>query len=450
MNRIAGASATLLLLLASVSAGCTYADRNEPNRDLRNEWRQAADQHGAMGYAATFDVTGQPLAMLGDGLAADVAAPFSLRIGQGFPARDPYLYAAGATITGVGSGLLVLEAATLQVTAGSAGSLDLKSATTDGTSVALELARPTGHVEKPQAAFPEAWKGANESLFFADATGLSPAAWTLAGFDRGVLLTPSGPLDVTEPITVGATEVFWDASSRIDVSTGVLRADRFSLAGNVTTGRLDLDGHDDVERPLGIFGKDVEVRLTPTGARSQGTFRATQAITTGGLALAAAVQIVANEELLTVERGKEAWLSASYRESSYRADAALEDIEITGPGADLLSVPVQRPPWLVEELFAMLEEIADEAPWIAPFFAIPIVLSAPWIAMVDFVLAVMCAFSTCPDQYPYPIWMGAGDVGLFYVKATGDKPAGDYPATLTFTGQNHEAVTMTLTVRVVG
>jgi hypothetical protein len=433
------------LLLVPGMAGCLSPQDQAPDRDLRARWASERDAHGPVGLAATFDVRGSPIHVRVEGTVEAIAAPLEMHPAKATFRTGHYVYVPDADVAGQGRGFLVIEATRVQASEGRLEALEAAELALD-SDVAITPATTSGI--KPTVAFPEAWADANASFFFSDRVNVRIVGLRLDGYQRAALITSSGSSSLTGPLTVDASALFWFEGSTLRATRADVEAARFSLGGNITAGELSYrdGGTARAVAPTAIIGKGAELRLEAGRARSPQEFRLTQAVVDGELLLRAHVEVQPSDSAVSVVRGEQAWLAVSYREKGYRGDAVLEDIVLSGAGKDLLQVPVKRPPLIIQQLWDVVAEVAEDAPWAAPFFAIPLAAASPAILLLDFFLGVACAFTVCPEQYPYPFWMDAGDVGVFYVKARGDAAPGTYPVTVTLKGQNFDDVQFRLDV----
>lgn len=418
------------LLLGVAVAGCASPDSTAPNRDVRDQWRAQRDAHGPLGVPATFNLTGQPLYVLGDGAVANLPAPFDF-----FPAPRPgqnagYLFFENANVSGKGSGFLVLEATTVHAAGGAFKDLKISRANLNDT-VAL-YTRLAGGL-KPSVQFPPAWADASMEFLGSDATGGAAKSLLLSNYTRAALLAGGQATNLTGALNVTATNFHWSFTSWMRVAGAQTRFERFGLGGLVTGGSLIPEGRPVVNTPLGVFGLDAALLMEPKHVQAKTTFRLTQALTNAGLLLPAQVEVVSSETSVSLAHGEEKWVSVSYREKSYIGDAVLKNVQVTGSGQALIQVPLKDPQYFILQLW----QAVLGAGWAAPFLAIPLAVATPWILIAE---VLTCAFSVCPQQYPYPIWMGTGSVDVFYFKVNGDLMPGEYDATITFEGQNYSSV----------
>lgn len=433
------------LLVAIAFAGCggnpNYA---APDRDLRRDWERERDAHGPMGIPATFDVTtptSGPLHITGTGRSASLVAPLDFVLGDIFPSNKKYLYFEAATVTGQGSGLLVVSAVDLHASQGTIETPLVRQVSAE-ESLHLSTA-PTFGARPSPVTFPEAWRDANESFFFADRIGsrVSNLKLQLDAGEEAILIKSTGTVSLNGTITLEAPVFYWSSGSFFRVEEASLMMDRFALGGNVTGGSLKPTDRAVVNAPKGIFGRDADIDVEPGRAKTTGSFRLTQAMTSSGLLLGAQVEVKSSESTVSVGRGQSKWVSVSYREKSYVGDAVLKDVQVTGNGKSLVKVPLKPPPTLIDELW----DLVFEEPWAGVFIAIPLAIVTPFVVIAQ---AITCAFTVCPENFPYPIWIDAGDVNVFYFKVVGGDDSGRFDSTITLTGQNYAAVTIPLTIQV--
>lgn len=436
-----------VLLLAVGFAGCAGPNETAPNRDVRAGWERDRAAHGPVGLPASLDLGGAPLHLSGTGSVPTVAAPFRFLPAPLAFEPKTYLFFPNATVNGGASGLLALEGSVVQAEAGSLEGVPFGRLFVNASARLFPEQRPMAGGIPPD--LPPDWSDGLRSL---------RASWSVAGrvvevrvtgFQRAVHVTNAGNQSLSGPLTVRAEGFAWVSGSSLEVNGTVnAKLDRFALGGNVTQGVLKPQGRADVTAPKGVFGRDAHLQAEPARLRSIESFRLTQALTEGGLLLPAGVELVPEAPDLAVAPGKERWVSVSYRETSYVADAVMKNVTVTGAGASLVQVPVGPPPLFIESLWMFAFELIDRAPWPGLFVAIPIAVASPWVLFVDATVAIVCAFTTCPEKHPYPIWMDAGDVGVFYYKVKGVQGPGTYEATITITGQNHPPVTLPVRITV--
>ncbi len=439
-------AATVLLGLANLLlAGCFGDGTPLPNQETRDEWRSQAEAHGPMGIPATFDLQGDPLFLYGQGTVTNLAAPFAFNPRPHFSDRTPYLFFPDASVHGHANGLLVLEGAHVLAEEGSLSDAGLESVNA-AEEVELKL-RADNVASKPSYAFPPGWEAAQDAFFFDDMVPARVAGLELSGFERALLVTASTNEDLSQEsaVTVTASRLVWDSASSIRGAGAQLRLDTFALGGSVETGSLLPQGRDAVDRPAGVFGRDATISVAAGHLSTANTFRLTQAVTADGLLLESQVELLPESDTVTVARGEEGWVSASYREKGYVGDGLVADVRVSGPEG-LVEIPLQRPPTTVEALWDSVAAAAEDAPWAAPFIALPLAIATPFLIIVDFLASLSCAFDTCPEDYPFPSWMDAGAVGVFFVKVKGEVLAGTYPITITFEGQNYDAATLAFDV----
>lgn len=440
-----GAVAASIVLIAVAIAGCTNdPDRAAPNRDVRQAWERERSQHGPVGIAATFDLQGRPLLLQGEGQAS-VAAPFDLRPEPPTFTEHRYVYFQDARVGTKGPGLLIVEGLPVRVTA---GSWSFRSASADiDAGVDLSTVRGSTPV-RADVAFPPAWEDAKTAAVHTAAVEGAVAGWTVDGHSRAVLIDASGATDLTGPITVSASGLAWDADSRVRVASADLTLADFALGGNVTAGELRAEGSAPRVAPKGVFGRDASLHVEPGRVRTTGTFRLTQTLTEQGLVTAAKVEVLNSQPHVTVAAGNSTWVSVSYREAGYVGDAALKDVKVTGTGASMVKFPVKEPPLWIHEFWNEMMDKGAGHPWAQAFIVFGLVLASPALVFIQVLLTVLCLATVCPEQSPYPSWMPAGDVGVFYFQVTGGSTPGTYPVHILVTGQNYPDVKIDLDVTV--
>ncbi|MHB8586466.1 MAG: hypothetical protein ACYDDF_11620 [Thermoplasmatota archaeon] len=423
--------------LAAALAGCIAPSTGgspQSNAQLES-WQAAATAHGSMGVASTLNLAGG-FAIHGDGNAS-FSAPFALLAAPLFSHEERVVFFREATVAGMGQGDVAFEGATIRAISGSVTQLALGCLTWNGTLFV------TGDGAKPPSssllALPKGWSDeANDSLF-AQTTSAEINA-TFEGYDRGVFESASGSESLRGPITIHATSIAWAANSGIKPETAHLALSSFALDGANITGSVNPEFRPPIANPQAIYGSGFTADVTASGIASDGMFRLTQALTTEGYQIPAQVELDPASSNVAVAHGNSTWLAIVYREAGYEGDAVLANVSTSGPGAVLVTVPLARPPGAVAQVMRDLRA-AGPLGGLGAFALFP-------AALADFFEGVGCVISLCPQNYPYPVWMAAGDAGTFYLAVKGDAPPGAYPVIVTWVGQNFPAVSLSLNVTI--
>lgn len=421
-------------------SGCT-GDPNKvaPDRETREQWERERANHGEMGLEANMDLLGSPFLIMGQTRGVELPESFTVHVAPVFPNDGHYVYATGS-VSGVGSGLIILDGPMLTLASAQAAAVDLDQVEVDN-GVRIEPTRPDSRLEKPDYEIPQSWADANESFFFARDSSLRFDEATVSGFDQGVLIESSGASTALQaPLELKPQAFWWDHETHLEVDSLEASFATFALGGNVESGAVDAGSGGRWEKPRGVFGLELELSAAAGRVQSLEPFRLTQVLTDDGYQLGADVEVLPSGTQAVVTEGETGWFSVSFRESSYVGDGVLKDVRVTGPGADLIQVPTEEPPWWIVQLWDAFFDAYEEAPWVAAFVALPLALVTPFILLLEAFASIGCAFSVCPEKYPYPLWMDAGQVGVFYLKLSGDADPGSYPATIHIEGHNYEAM----------
>lgn len=416
------------------------AGTTETLNERRTRWNSER-QGKALGVAATFDVTGSPLYVTASG-QAQVEVPAVLKVGPSTQASRRIVFFADAQV-GASKGLLLLEGERIQVTGGTLASVGVQETTSrthasdGGVSPLVELrtVRNTD-LRKPTVTFPQDWPEADSAFFFSDAFNAQPSNLTLTGFTRGLLMTAEGNVAIADSVTVAsASWMAWNSESRVETQSATVQSAKLAFGGAIEGGALtSTELTTAPPKPVVIKGVEARTTLRPGSAKSEGSFRLTQAVSEQGLLLPAEVEIAYDSRPATVKKDARGVVYVIYREKTLRGDAVLEDVEVTGSGKDAVRVPVEQ----VDSYLGRLWDRVGETGYAAPIFAIPLAILTPWIAIGEW---LTCLFTDCPEAYP--LWMEAGTVSRFTVVIDGSKLApGSYEAQVTLKGRNHPAFTV--------
>lgn len=426
------------------SDGGTQSDAGTPPETLnqrRSRWN--AERAGKpLGVDATFDVSGSPLYLTASG-KAQVETPAAVKLGPSSQANRRMVFFAEAQV-GAQKGLLLLEGDRIQLTSGTLAGVGVQETTSrthapDGgpPSPLVALRTVENHdLRKPELTFPEDWAEADSAFFFADAFDAQPSNLTLTGFTRGLLMTAEGNTAITGSVTVtSASWMAWDRESLLETQSATVQSPKLAFGGAIEGGALtSAELTPAPPRPVVIKGVEARTTLRPGSAKSEGSFRLTQALSEQGLLLPAELEIAYDSRPVTVKKDARAVVYVIYREKTLRGDAVLADVQVTGSGKDAVRVPVEQ----VDTYLGRLWTQVGETGYAAPIFAVPLAILTPWIAIGEW---LSCLFTDCPEAYP--LWMEAGTVSRFTVVIDGKAlPPGSYEAQVTLTGRNHAPFTV--------
>lgn len=435
--------AVVAMLSTTVFAGCLTGGPQGSKEEIEkvSAWESQRDAHGAMGHSATFNLAGSPLYVLGPGNVR-VTGPVDLAPAKIFPADKRFVFFPNATVDGFGAGLVVVEGEKIHLAAFPQSTF--MRATAEASDVRIALESRVGGGEAG-ARFPVEWEDANRTYFFSETVDVGLAGIGVSGAARAVHLTATAARPLPAAFTLTTSTMRWESDGSVLVSpSATLDVERLSLGGDVRSGDVSPEGRAPIATPDGVWGKGAKVKLEPGRVQTLQPFRLTQALTTSGYALPSKVELLPSASEISVKKGETTYVRLHYRESTYSGDAVLSAIDVTGPGSALVKVPVRRPPLVIEQLW----EVVNASGPTSPFVAIPILVASPGIIILDALLAFACFLTLCPEDYPYPQWMDAGEVGTFYVKVTGDATPGTYDSTVTIRGRNYEPVSFPLRVTV--
>ncbi|MDY7229502.1 hypothetical protein [Hyalangium rubrum] len=413
----------------------------ESLNQLETRWKRASGTR-TTGVSTTFDLSGKSMYLSTDG-QAQVAAPGVLLPAPIFPNNRRYVFFTDARV-GEQTGALVLEGQRIELSSGTLGAVDIQSAIArthkpDGTAASAVELRTRENVtgSDPEFTFPADWSDAGQALFFSDAAAIQASNVTLTGFTRGVLVTPSGNIEILGSVTVAsASRMYWDTAARIEVQETRVTGPSFALGGVVESGTLAPTGISPAASlPSMVKGGQATIALKPGNARSEAAFQLTQAVTEQGMLLPPAPEIAFDPQTgpVTVKTGQRVLIPVVFREKGFQGDAVLADLQVTGSGKDAVSVPLGNVEPFVGRLW---KEVADSG-LAAPFLAISLAPLTPFLAIGE---ALTCLFTTCPKAYPN--WMDAGEVSRFHIIIQGKISPGTYEANVTLTGRNYEALTI--------
>lgn len=430
-NPVLYASILTLLLVAGCLGGTSTDTGAEP--DAEN-----------IGVPATFTMDGSNLSITGElSLDATVAAPFTVEPGQmTFDDRN-LLFIPNATVNEE-TGLLAITTDQLTVSNG-----EILVTSADKISFPQDTARfrvtPDERVDS-DAVIPPSYDDMDSAYFHAEGITFPQTTLTLTDFDNAVLLHDNTSTTVSSPVTVSTTSLVFGANTGFttDIATVDLETDRFSAGGDTTGGTATLhDENREISDVRAVFGRTGDLQITSTQIETAGDTRVTQVLTGDGPVIDAAVSMQPETSDVTVTQDDTAWVKVTYEETSRRGDALLENVTVTGTGADLVTVPLEKPPSHTQQYIDTVIELSEEM----PLFIFGIV-GAPAAVFVDALEAVVCALGECPSDHPLPLWIDAGSSDRFYYRVSGDTDPGTYNATIHVKGENYDTVTLPVTITV--
>jgi hypothetical protein len=423
---------------------CTGEPAGGAAGDPRAAWEKERAAHGALGHAASFSLQASEYRVQGTG-HANVKAPFTLAIGNvgsGLVSFD------GAVVEDVDEhGRVELYASGntpghMQATAGEIKQLALKTVAVsngmlDGAiDVASEVIGNTDFYRANATVSELALEDVGQAYLYPEGT---------TGLDSRIEWMPSGPVVLHE--ASGLTFYEADVGSVQQTMKAALDVDyeAFGVAGDITSGSLDVKDVEVHGTPSAIFGLDTQLRAGASSIESRESFRLTQAINEAGLVLPADVEIVPEAAEVWVAPSKTEVVRFYYRERSYGGDAVLGEIQIGGEAKELLELQTGFPKTLTGELIGAVRDTG----WAAPLAAIAAI---PTISIVFVIDVFDCIFGGCANQppplEPFPQWIEAGAIGTMEVRVKGNLAPGTYATTLTFVGRNYCPVRVPLTVHV--
>lgn len=464
MRRTRHALLVLALLTVPLS-GCLEEDRRDSNEggvvgaggdadgsdgpagetvgETIDRWSAEATARGPGGVPARVSVSGDELSLLGNLTAGASGFDVTLRVPDVFPAGTPLVYVNG-TVDGLGEGVLVLEGPTLSLS-GAELTARLDRVVANDSVTAFLLTAPQDEPDPLDATFPEAWSEAERSIFFSTWYPVALTAVAVGGHERALFVPRTGPAsEPAGPFVVTAPGLRAENGAALLAPVLELEAPSFAMAVvNASGAVLSLDNGHGAEAPSSVFGHEATLEVRPGHVSSIGPMRWTQATTEDGLALPAAIELRTERDIVEVPYNGTTWVQVHYREASFVGAAVLANVTVTGPGAEMVSVPLAPAPWLVEALWNLVVEAYPAL--LTPFALLPIAVASPFLLVAE---VLLCGLAGCPEKHPYPVWMEPGETGRFYFRVNGSVPQGTHQATLTFEGVNHEALVVPLTIRV--
>lgn len=299
----------------------TLACAGEPAGDLPDDplsvWEAERAAQGALGHAATFSLRGAMYRVHGTGIA-DVQAPFTLHtgsIGSGLASFD------AAAVEGVDvRGRIELypggaERGTLPASSGVIAALALKtvvveSGLLDGAIDVIDERIGNTDLYRANASISNlAVEGVHQAYLYPEGT---------AGLEERIAWMPSEAVVLRE----AASLTFYEAevgSVRMAITQALdLDYQAFSVAGDFSSGSLDVEDVAVRGTPVAVFGHDTRLRAETDSIAALESFRLTQAVNDAGLVLAAAVEIVPEAPEVWVAPSETRVVRFHYRERSHR------------------------------------------------------------------------------------------------------------------------------------
>lgn len=449
----------MVLAVLVVTSGCSelFEDPTVPEdaappgvepgesiREVVDGWEDERRANAPVGLAASLTVQGQ-YRLRADGAsmtAPELRAPFTLAPAETFSTDGRFVLFENATVAGAGEGTLLVRGAAIEATDGAVRDLPVARATGGG---AVRL-RP-GTDDDPPAPPEHGNETVEDLTFFGERTPAAAADVRLTNYSEAVLFVGNESRPLSGPLTVSAAATWWDAGSVVRTDRVQLETARFAVVAPNASTTVRTDSRT-VEDANAVFGQNATPDLEPGRVRAE-SFRVRQALTDDGPVIDARVEVLPERVDVPVAAGERTWVEVHYREASYEGDAVLRNVSVTGPGAEYVEVPLERPrPYLVRALRDLANSSAP-----VPLKAAGIIALAPAAALEIVVrglaTAVDCIVAGCPSQHPLPTWIYAGEVDQFYyrVNATGATP-GTYDATIHVEGENYETVEIPVRVNV--
>jgi len=407
------------------------------------EWEAEREAHGALGRAATFNLSGAAYRVHGIA-TANVEAPFVLHLGE---LGSGLITFADVQVEGVEErGELALFSTDRQRLTASSGAVE-------------DIAIKTVILEEGQltAAIGIVPERIGNTDFYRAAANVKDLALddidraslavegTQPSIDGRIEWMPTGPVVLTEASQITFHDEDAGAFEMLSNDALALEYEAFSLAGDFSAGSLEIDGEVVQGTPAAIFGREARVTSTASPVEALETFRVTQAINEAGLVLPASVEVVAETSEVWVPVNETRIVRLHYRERSYLGDAVLGEIQIGGQAEELLELQTGFPETYTGEI---IEAVIDTG-WGAPLIAIAAI---PVVSVVFVIDVFECIFGGCLDLpaplEPFPQWIEAGQIGTMEVRVKGDLVSGTYETSLTFIGRNYCPVTVPITVHV--
>jgi hypothetical protein len=432
---------SLLALIVACEPEPDPNDGVETPDEARARFESEAQQHGAMGSPASFSFDGNEFKVTPVNASVSLSAPMTLRLAEIF-SGGTHVYFENANVTGVGEGTLILEGDALNITSGTLANASIAVADANATEVSIGIAN---EIEGGEITLPEEWAVAQSGYFFSNLFSAQVDALTVSGYARGVLITADAAVDVGAEVTVTSSRIRMSEESRV-ILTSELRIpfESVAMGGDVTSGSLNVEGQAAIDAPQAVFGLSGAVKLSPGHLESDGDVRVTQAIRGEELMIGSEVEFVPATNEVSVVKNQSEFVKVYFREKSYVGDAILGDVQVEGIGEGAVELLVAPPPTFV----GVWVDAVSSAGWAGGIAAAATAPAVLGLVFVDLTVAIVCTFGECPEQYPYPSWMQAGQVGQFFFKVNGVVEAGTYDVVLHVTGKNYETVDIPITINV--
>lgn len=395
----------------------------------------------SVGIPSTIEIRGTPLHLTGTlTTQTSINAPVDLAINTTFTDDVPYLFLPNATVNGE-TGLVALVGPDIRIETGSATFHRLSQVTLDGDRIRLH---PAYMEDDPRFSFefPAGFEDLEHVYTLAEESRVTLDDAELSGYDRGVFINENESLELSDTVTASTDYLSWDGAVTAEAATTSLHidADSFSAGGSITSSSIEDSelGNPDADA---VFGRSGLLDLGQS--RIHGEARLTQVLTSDGPVIDSRVRTTTEQRIVDVAFNDTTWVRAHFEETSYRGDAILKDVTVSGEGASMVEVPLKRPSLMIQQLAEMVERQAE----IFPPAAIGL-LAAPAAIFGDVLRGIGCTLTECPADYPYPVWINAGSSGVFYYRVTGDTQPGTYNTTITFTGENYPDSSIQTTITV--
>lgn len=420
-------------------AGCTSI----PGEARREAWRLERPPLTQIGQAATFQFNANPWHLMGEMDISVLPAPFTfLPIADGD--AGSWMFFRDTRVPGHPAGILVVQGASIEMEAGSLAGLRVDAAH-GGPAVQFE---PVPTVPRPQPTsidLPGPFDGAERAFRRAEFVAAPLSGVRLAGYERALLWTPDQATEFDDVPVFSAAGWRWIEGSRLQPGPGAYEGstDRFALGGALR-GQVDIEGAGSIPDPAVVTGNIATIRMEPARVWTEQPFRLTQVVRSDRPLVQAEMQVDPVEPLLVLSKGQTGWASVNFRERGYRGDAVLSDVQVTGSGSGQVQIPAVSN-WQEERLWREVEQTTPSAPWMAPFARVPLRLPSPYVPVAE---PAQCTFGECPQGHPFPVWMPAGEVGVFYVRVSAGQTTGDFDVTLWLNGHNFERETFTFQFKV--
>jgi len=424
---------TVLLALAIVLAGCSSGSSGPQS--------VTGDK---VGLDATFQLTANPFAITGNLRSTQsIQSPITVDPGKTFPDNKRVVIFPNVTVNGE-HGALVIKSPSFTISNGKITVQQISRLRKDGDILTIS---PRTTNKDHDIEFPDEKDAYDSIVFHGESTDLRAQDITVTGYNDAFLVHNKTTTGVENSVALSPDTAIWSEDTNITASTDSikLQAKKFSLAGNVDSGTVEItEQNRDVENPDAVFGRDARLDIEGNQVSSKGTFRLTQILKDQEPLIDAAVKVRSARSTVNVPTGGHEWVEATYRETSLQGDALLNGISVKGNGKDMVRVPIKQPPLLTDIFFKQVTEAGKVMP---P--ALLGIAAAPGVILIDALNELFCTFADCPSDQPFPTWIDAGEAGTFYyVVDASDHDPGNYSATITFEGTNYPDKTISLNIQV--